>query len=729
MKRIALALAFIAALSASAFAQWQVPANSIPLGRGPGFIGFASVAPGTNGQCLVSNGTIWRAASCGAIAGITVGSTTIASGTDTRVLFDNAGVLGEYAISGTGSVCMTTNCALVTPDLGTPTALVATNATGTAAGLTVGNATNATTATTATTATNATNSAITNDTATNASMFPTWVTANTGNLPLKVTSTKLFFNPSTGLLTSTGFSGSGANITGVPISTGVSGLGTGAATALAVNVGSAGAFVTFNGALGTPSSGTLTNATGLPISTGLTGAGTGVLTALGVNVSTAGAFVVNGGALGTPSSGTLTSATGLPISTGLTGAGTGVLTALGVNVGSVGAFITFNGAGGTPSSMTLTNATGLPVAGGGTGLATLTANNVILGNGTSAVAFVAPGTSGNVLTSNGTTWTSAAPAASLVVNTSLVSGGAAGNLLYTDGTKLQASTGITVTSGQLINAIAGAASTSPEYLTGVILTGGTGTTNFPHLFIQPSGATAGTTWSTSGTAFGINAGAAFAGNLWDIRAGGAVLSQLTSGGVINSYGFVAVTDASTGLSFGSGLFQIKQGGTIAIYGNSTRPIINTSLGFSVGFTGAADVILTDVAAATLQQGAVDAASPVAQTLRSQGSRAGTDSNVGGANYTILAGIGTGTGTTASLILQSPAAVASGTGAQTATTGLTIRNGAAVRSGYTVATLPTGVTGGMAYVSDAVACTFLATPTGGAATFCPVIYNGAAWVAD
>ena len=45
---------------------------------------------------------------------------------------------------------------------------------------------------------------------------------------------------------------------------------------------------------------------------------------------------------------------------------------------------------------------------GGTGLTTLTANNVILGNGTSAPSFVAPGTSGNVLTSNGTTWTSAA---------------------------------------------------------------------------------------------------------------------------------------------------------------------------------------------------------------------------------------------------------------------------------------------------------------------------------
>lgn len=49
----------------------------------------------------------------------------------------------------------------------------------------------------------------------------------------------------------------------------VTGFGTGVATALAVNTGSAGAFVLFDGALGTPSSGTLTNATGLP-ETGIT---------------------------------------------------------------------------------------------------------------------------------------------------------------------------------------------------------------------------------------------------------------------------------------------------------------------------------------------------------------------------------------------------------------------------------------------------------------------------
>jgi len=54
-----------------------------------------------------------------------------------------------------------------------------------------------------------------------------------------------------------------------------------------------------------------------------------------------------------------------------------------------------------------TNVTGtLPVANGGTGSATLTANNVLLGNGTSALQAVAPSTSGNVLVSNGTTWAS-----------------------------------------------------------------------------------------------------------------------------------------------------------------------------------------------------------------------------------------------------------------------------------------------------------------------------------
>lgn len=62
----------------------------------------------------------------------------------------------------------------------------------------------------------------------------------------------------------------------------------------------------------------------------------------------------------------------------------------------------------TVASTGVTLASALPVGSGGTGATSLTANNVILGNGTSAVQVVAPSTNGNVLTSNGTTWVSQA---------------------------------------------------------------------------------------------------------------------------------------------------------------------------------------------------------------------------------------------------------------------------------------------------------------------------------
>jgi hypothetical protein len=92
-----------------------------------------------------------------------------------------------------------------------------------------------------------------------------------------------------------------------------------------------------------------------------------------------------------------------------TEAGTGTVTSVDVSGGTTG--LTTSG-GPVTGSGTITLAGTLAVANGGTGATTITANSVVLGNGTSAVQTVAPSTSGNVLTSNGTTWESTAPAAS-----------------------------------------------------------------------------------------------------------------------------------------------------------------------------------------------------------------------------------------------------------------------------------------------------------------------------
>jgi hypothetical protein len=98
-----------------------------------------------------------------------------------------------------------------------------------------------------------------------------------------------------------------------------------------------------------------------------------------------------------------TNATDARTNLGITGGGS--VTSVAVSGGTTG--LTTSG-GPITTSGTITLAGTLAASNGGTGASTLTANNVLLGNGTSAVQFVAPGATGNVLTSNGTTWTSAA---------------------------------------------------------------------------------------------------------------------------------------------------------------------------------------------------------------------------------------------------------------------------------------------------------------------------------
>jgi hypothetical protein len=271
----------------------------------------------------------------------------------------------------------------------------------------------------------------------------TGVTSSTGTGSVVLSNSPTLVTPALG----TPASGVATNLTGLPISTGVSGLGTGVATFLATpssaNLASAvsdetgsGALVFANSptlvtpALGTPSSATLTNATGLPISTGVSGLGTGVATFLGTPSSanlrsaltdetgTGSAVFATSPALvtpdlGTPSAATLTNATGLPISTGVSGLGTGVATFLATpssaNLRSALTDETGTGSAvfatsptlvtpvlGTPTSATLTNATGLPLttgvtgtlptANGGTNLTSFTSGGVVYASSSSALA-------------------------------------------------------------------------------------------------------------------------------------------------------------------------------------------------------------------------------------------------------------------------------------------------------------------------------------------------------
>jgi hypothetical protein len=126
----------------------------------------------------------------------------------------------------------------------------------------------------------------------------------------------------------------------------------------------------------------------------------------GTNATTAGAALTSLGAYPAANPSGFTSNTGTVTSVGGTGTVNGI---------TLTGTVTASGSltlGGTLSGVDLTSqVTGtLPVGNGGTGAATLTANNVLLGNGTSALQVVAPGASGNVLSSNGTTWVSSTPA-------------------------------------------------------------------------------------------------------------------------------------------------------------------------------------------------------------------------------------------------------------------------------------------------------------------------------
>lgn len=223
--------------------------------------------------------------------------------------------------------------------------------------------------------------------------------------------------------------------------------------------------------------------------------------------------------------------------------------------------------------------------------------------------------------------------------------GTQGNILF--------KTGFATTTGSTVNTAATILTLGPSQLLG-------SSTTPVASFAQ--------TWNTSGVATGLKL------NITNTASNAASLIQDLQVGSVTKFNV-----GLTGTVTSAGSFQA---GTNAAYldGSVGRLYIPGTTGY-VGFTtnsvatsvSTIDTFLTRAAAANLQFGNFNSATPIAQTVSTQGSRPGTDTNVGGANLIVQSGDGTGTGAVSAMVLQTPIAVASGSGAQTMFTVATLQN--------------------------------------------------------
>lgn len=214
-------------------------AASIPYQSASGTTAFLASGAGDVGKVLQSNGTSapsWVTPTAYAtvtddttsgttfyplIANQTTGSLTTEYVSSTKLQFvPSTGILTATGFSGSGAALTNLpagNLAGTIPSavLGNSSLYIGTTAIALNRGSAIQSLTgvsidgSAGSAGSATNATNATNIAIIDDTSTNADYYPVWVTNSTGNLPAKVSSTKLKFNPSTGIFTATGGTGGG----------------------------------------------------------------------------------------------------------------------------------------------------------------------------------------------------------------------------------------------------------------------------------------------------------------------------------------------------------------------------------------------------------------------------------------------------------------------------------------------------------------------------------------
>jgi hypothetical protein len=177
--------------------------NALTIGTGlsgTSYNGSSAVTIANTGVLTISGGTTGLTPATATNGAVTLGGTLVVSNGGTGV----ATLTGLAYGNGTSAFTAATAAEVVS--------VIGTTA-----------VTNATNASNSTNSTNANNVAVTEDITTATAIYPTLVDANTGNHPVKTTSTKLSFIPSTGVFSSTSFSGAGTGLTGTATSLNIGG--------------------------------------------------------------------------------------------------------------------------------------------------------------------------------------------------------------------------------------------------------------------------------------------------------------------------------------------------------------------------------------------------------------------------------------------------------------------------------------------------------------------------
>jgi len=264
--------------------------------------------------------------------------------------------------------------------------------------------------------------------------------------------------------------------------------------------------------------------------------------------------------------GTITTLNNMTLSNVIISGGTNNVTETLANVTTLNATSAFITTGNISTAnvgnLTLLNA--LTVPNGGTGMVTLPANSVLLGNGTSPVVSVAPGTAGNVLTSIGGVWTSNAaiggggvssvtassPVSSsggTTPNISFISPGTAGNVLTSIGGVWVSNAAVGGGGGGVTSISFGSTGLTPSTATtGVVLVAGTLSVVNGGTGANSSTGSGSVVLSTSPTLVTPILGTPTSGNL--VNCTFPTLNQNTTGNAANLSATLVVGRGGTGLT-------------------------------------------------------------------------------------------------------------------------------------------------------------------------------------